>query len=333
MRGAVKYSKGLMHFQSLLILCLSAISLNTPLYAQNFTFDQWKKELMSEASSFLESEELRIEDLPSEALLIALYPKRLSVTVLSWVGAGGSLFLTLNATSVSAAEDVMNALDLEAEINGQREGEWIVGAWPFPIERERPSRGQHLLLAPWLTWRPLSFVEGTSWYKGDIPPIAIDERGHSLGYRVRYGRGTLTLLGDGDALSDQMRVIAENRRFSQSVMSMIASRTANDSERQYTRDHLPSDRLSITKKDLPAVYYVSPGGEILSTVEESSFTHHLKTLMKSLRAWVKDQSESMINLYNHLQYALFLLLGLTWLSLSRLFSQRKWKNKIIVRRR
>ena len=288
---------------------------------------------MSEASSFLESDELRIEELPSEALLVALYPKHLSVTVLSWVGAGGSLFLTLNATSVSAAEDVMNALDLEVESSGQREGQLIVGAWPFPVERERPSRGQHQLLAPWLTWRPLSFIEGSSWYKGDIPPIAIDERGHSLGYRVRYGRGTLTLLGDGDALSDQMRVIGENRRFSQSVMSMIGSRTANGSEGQFARDHVPPKPLGLSKKSLPVVYYVSPGGQILSTVEESSFTHHLKTLVKSLRAWLKERSESIINLYDYLRYALFLLLGLTWLTLSRLFSQRKWKNKIIMRGR
>ena len=88
----------------------------------------------------------------------------------------------------------------------------------FPSNRPHTSQLINYLLTPWITIDPLTFEEGSSWYKGEIPPIAIDEEGQSLGYRVRYGRGTLTLFGDGDALSDQLRQLAENRRFAQAII-------------------------------------------------------------------------------------------------------------------
>ena len=124
-------------------------------------------------------------------------------------------FVALNRSSIAGADTFLKALDLKVMTPNPSNGQ-IKGAWPFPKQSTKNSQFTNYLLTPWLTIDPISFQEGDSWYKGSIPPIAIDEYGHSIAYRVRYGKGILTLFGDADALSDQLSILSENRRFAQS---------------------------------------------------------------------------------------------------------------------
>ena len=312
------------------LLTLCSALLPALVNAQNFTYSQWRRELKNEAKSYKEREEVKVEELPQSSLLIALYPAQISIKILNWVGAGGSLFVTLNQSSVNAAEDVISALDLSVESNDQALSLDLVGAWPFPSETEHPSSGQHYLLAPWITWRPLTFKEGSSWFKGEIPPIAIDEQGRSLAYRVRYGQGTLTLFGDGDALSDQMRNIGENRRFTQSVMWMLSSRSTKE---QSEMDLIEGRDAGSTSESLGEVYFMKPGGLILSEAEEESIVYHIKELVKQLKTWWRDQSARSFSLYSYLRYTLLVLIGLSFIIFSRIAPRHLWQKKVLFRRR
>ena len=76
----------------------------TPLsFAKQTSFRGWITDLRKASSAFKSAQHIWIEDLDTNALLIAIYPKQLDVEVLNWVGKGGKLFVALNQESVVGA--------------------------------------------------------------------------------------------------------------------------------------------------------------------------------------------------------------------------------------
>ncbi len=301
-------------------LIFFVLSHNAYADSRSFSFSQWRGDLTSESLSFQHTDQLWIEELPPNALVVSLYPQKISVQILNWVGAGGSLFLTLNHATAEEARELLTALDLKVHPQSTAENIEVSGAWPFPMAYQKSTQGLNHLLTPWLTWRPLTFTEGVSWFKGEISPLAIDEKGRSLGYRVRYGQGTFTLFGDGDGLSDQMRVIPENRRFAQSVMWLISHPKRSGEQAE-------------TPQGLTEVFFVTPGGRVLSVIEEESFSHKIKAMIQGLKSWWAKSQLRHFNLYTHLRYALSgLMIFFLWI-LHRLTRSGDWKRRVILRRK
>ena len=287
------------------------------------SFKSWQKDLKDISASFEYVDKVWIEKIPQNALLMSLYPQKVSVKTLDWVGKGGHLFITLNYEGLPQTIDFLSALDLKPNPRPKDHlaSTALRGAWPFPSNRPNTSLLINYLLTPWITVNPLSFEEGVSWFKGEIPPIAIDEDGQSLGYRVRYGRGTLTLFGDGDALSDQLRELSENRRFAQAIIWWIS----HSNQLRSKGEEVVSSPLNII--------YVPPQGRLLSMVEEESFTHKVAMLLKRLNEWWEKTPLRSFNLYTHLKYILLGLISTLVFILYLLTRSGYWKHKIILRRK
>ena len=314
-------------------LCISLFTLIHPttVKAQDtFTYHQWERDLLSLKYDYQSLDELWIENLPSGSVVVALYPQSLSLALLDWVGRGGILFLTLNPESISIAQPLLTALDLKPHIPNDSPQQYIVGAWPFPKQKRKQNNTLHRLLTPWLTVNPLTFEEGDSWFKGEITPIAISENGYSLGYRIRYGQGTFTLLGDGEALSDQLRMLPENRRLAQAILWWLQYTVPKSS----TSDH-PSEALKNIRKNsstgLKKLFFLLPNSKLLSIEEETSLKHKLSTLFQDMKQWFSNFIFKQFNFYQHLHTTLVLVLLGLCIILYYFIRARSWAQKVILR--
>lgn len=311
-------------------------------YSMNYTaptFKAWTTDLEKNSSTFKRFQRVWIESLDSEALLIAIYPKQIDVEALNWVGKGGHLFLALNAQSVKGAQTFLQALDLKAipqkllaqnikasELAKKQQitkKQQIKGAWPFPSDHASASKFTNYLMTPWLTVDPLAFIEGSSWFKGSIPPIAIDEQGQSIAYRVRYGKGILTLFGDADALSDQLSILPENRRFSQAILWWITHPYPTKKQNTLSDSTQPTINIS----------FVDPQGKVISKVKEENLQHRLSELLQEIKNWWNEHPLWQFNLYSHIRY-LVIALSLTYLILLLwLGHSSSWQRLFILRKK
>ena len=285
-------------------------------YAQdsstNLPFKHWQSQLDENCATARVTHTEWVEDLKPDQLLISLYPKEMSVTVLDWVGRGGTLMLALDEKSVEGSESLLKALDLKVNsINEHQRG--LRGAWPFPQSQLGQKQTSSPFIFPWITWSPLTFQEGDSWLKEEIAPIAIDEEGRSLAYRVRYGRGSLTLFGDADALSDRLLLAPENRRFAQSLTWWI------------TKKSREQGRLCV-------LTWVNLRGSIKSRREEDSLSHQFHDVWTRFKKWWRDLTQSGDHTYKTLKILNVVLIFLFVIILNMLTSRRDWKRRFTLRR-
>ena len=275
-------------------------------------FRHWQSQLEESCATAQLSHIQWVEDLQPEQLLISLYPKEVSVTVLDWVGRGGTLMLAIDEDSVSGVRSLLKALDLSINsIKDDQRG--LRGAWPFPQSQLGQKQTSSPFIFPWITWSPLTFQEGSSWLKEEIAPIAIDEEGRSLAYRVRYGRGSLTLFGDADALSDRLLIAPENRRFAQSLTWWITKKSRDRGE-------------------LCVLTWVKLRGKVKSRKEEKSLNHQLNTMWSKIKKWWQELTQSGDHAYNTLKVLNVVLIFLFVIILNMLTSRRDWKKRFTLRR-
>lgn len=295
--------------RSLIMLC-AVVQLALASVTHASTFKRWRNQLSETCTFQRERTELWLEDLQSTQVLISLYPKRFSVTALDWVGRGGVLMLALNEEGVTGASALLKALDL-SPLTPQEGQRGLRGAWPFPQSRLGTQQTSSPFTFPWVTWSPLAFEEGESWLKQEIAPIAIDEEGRSLAYRVRYGKGIITLFGDADALSDDLLVSPDNRRFTQSLTWWLTKKRRDQSE-----------ECSIS--------WISVGGAFKSRAEEQSLKHRLQDWLQSLKAWWHKITETYSLSSAKVFYTLLILCFVFILNM--LTSRRDWKRRFTLRR-
>ena len=216
----------------------------------------------------------------------------------------------------------MKALDLKVITPSPLDGQ-IKGAWPFPKQSTKNSQFTNYLLTPWLTIDPISFQEGDSWYKGSIPPIAIDEYGHSIAYRVRYGKGILTLFGDADALSDQLSILSENRRFAQAILWWI------------THPYPAKIKSSsdINSKSQVKIHFIPPQGKIVSRLREEGLNHRLNEIYKQVKQWWNNHLIWNFNMYTHIKYLVISLCLAYIIILLWLNESPSWRSLFILRKK
>lgn len=275
-------------------------------------FKLWQNQLEESCAMGEVHQTQWVEDLQTGQLLIALYPQRLSVTVLDWVGRGGTLMLAIDEASVDGARPLLKALDLTVNPL-QEEQRGLKGAWPFPQSQLGQKQTSSPFIFPWITWSPLTFQEGDSWLKEEIAPIAIDEQGRSLAYRVRYGRGSLTLFGDADALSDRLLIAPENRRFAQSLTWWITKKSRDRGE-------------------LCILTWVKLRGVIKSRREEQSLSHQMNVFWTKIKRWWRELTQSGDHAYKTLKILNVVLIFLFVTVLNMLTSRRDWKRRFTLRR-
>ena len=285
-------------------------------YAQDTSsgspFKHWQSQLEENCATARVTDTEWVEDLKPDQLLISLYPQEMSVTVLDWVGRGGTLMLALDENSVEGSESLLKALDLTVNsVNEHQRG--LRGAWPFPQSQLGQKQTSSPFIFPWITWSPLTFQEGDSWLKEEIAPIAIDEKGRSLAYRVRYGRGSLTLFGDADALSDRLLLAPENRRFAQSLTWWITKKSRDQG------------RLCV-------LTWVNLRGSIKSRREEDSLSHQFHNALTRFKKWWRDLTQSGDHTYKTLKILNVVLIFLFVIILNMLTSRRDWKRRFTLRR-
>ena len=297
----------------------------SPSFSKQTSFKGWIIDLKKAASTFKSSQHIWIEDLDTNALLITIYPKQLDVEVLNWVGKGGKLFVALNRESVAGADTFLKALDLKVIVPQQMNQpmDQIKGAWPFPKQSVQNSKFTNYLLTPWLTINPLTFREGVSWFKGAIPPIAIDEYGHSIAYRVRYGKGILTLFGDADALSDRLSVLPENRRFSQAILWWIT----------HPYPSSPQDSTSIRSKSSININFIQPTGKVASKMNEERLNYRLNEFYKQIEQWWNEHPIWDFNVYTHIKYLVISLCLAYIIILLWLNESPSWRSLFILRKK
>ena len=161
---------------------------------------------------------------------------------------------------------------------------------------------------------PISFVEGNSWFKGGIAPVAIDERGRSVGYRVRYGKGSFTLFGDADALSDELLKVSLNRRFAKSLIWWLTKRA---------RDLGEPCRIA----------WIPPEGSVRSRREEQSLKVKIERLSQAIQEWWAQLSDHHRQVKRLLSSAYFGLALLFVFLINMLTSRREWKRGFIQKRK
>ena len=294
--------------------CLLVCSVHSHAQIHSLTspFKYWQSQLEESCAATQMNYIQWVEDLQPEQLLISLYPKEMSVTVLDWVGRGGTLMLAIDEDSVAGVSSLLKALDLSVNpIKDDQRG--LRGAWPFPQSQLGQKQTSSPFIFPWITWSPLTFKEGDSWLKEEIAPIAIDETGRSLAYRVRYGLGSLTLFGDADALSNRLLVAPENRRFAQSLTWWITKKIRDRGE-------------------LCVLTWVKLRGSIKSRKEEKSLSHQLNMFWSNIKSWWRELTQSGDNAYKTLKILNVVLIFLFVIILNMLTSRRDWKRRFTLRR-
>lgn len=276
------------------------------------SYERWYDLLSSRCVSIRQTHQVQLESLSTHQSIVAIYPKTVSVHILEWVGQGGSIFLTLNQQTVDGSRALLDALDLRP-IKSTLNTSGLRGAWPYPQSQLDQKGGSTPLLTPWITIDPLSFEEGNSWLRGGITPIAIEENGYSLAYRVRYGQGTISLFGDGDALSDQLLVLPENQRLSQSITWWITKPREGE-------------KMSCD------VIWLSTYGEIISSRDQLASSQRFKRLLREL----SETLSGWFDLRDHPQRSLYLgsfgLILFSVLGLIVLTSHKRWKRRYPLRR-
>ena len=297
----------------LLLVCLWLQVVPAQAILPSITFKQWQQTLSDQCASTQRAADAWIEELSKDQVVVSIYPQHVSARILDWVGDGGILFLALNHQVVSGAKELLVSLDLTPIPLNRDKDLGLKGAWPFPKSDLDARQSSSALLSPWLTHTPLTFTEGKSWLRGGISPIAIDELGRSLGYRVRYGKGTITLFGDGDALSDQLMITPENRRFSQSITWWLTKK----------RKH---------RRQQCSLLWIDTNGQLRSRQAESQLLHQLMEAWREFTQWLTQ----FINFSDHPKRSLYLasfilVLSITlWLSI--ITPRRQWRRRYPLRR-
>lgn len=295
---------------TLIVTLISVCSL--ALDARAASFKRWRAQLAESCTLRQESGELWVEELLPNQILVSLYPQKMSVTALDWVGRGGVIMLALDERSANGSQALLKALDL-SPIPLRDEQRGLRGAWPFPQSQLGAHQTSSPFTFPWITWSPLTFEEGESWLKEGIAPIAIDEEGRSLAYRVRYGKGIITLFGDADALSDQLMSASENRRFTQSLTWWLTKKKRDQRE--------------------PCIMsWVSTRGALKSRREEQSLKHQLSELGQDFKEWWREIAQAQIFDYQSLKIINLISILCFVLLLNMLTSRREWKRRFTLRR-
>lgn len=179
------------------------------------------------SQSAIKDEDILLKDSYQYTHIILINPEYVSHKVLSWIEQGGYLLIAWEYQGLHNSSMLMDYLDLdiipfqknsfELEILDQKYkvkpkfNDEIEGVWWHP---------QHQLsftLAPWLSYQPVAFKEGSTWFTKNIQPIAITYAGLSFAYRVKIGKGIFTFMGDSDAFSDQMLIIPQNEDMSEHI--------------------------------------------------------------------------------------------------------------------
>jgi len=119
---------------------------------------------------------------------------------------GARLLIALEPAAAERSERFLARLDLKRsppELDSSHE--LVSGIWWAEEARDQAH------LPPFIGVTMTQFIEGPSWYRHEINPTWLDERGRSLGYRVKVGRGSIFLFGDADAISDRLISVASNQ--------------------------------------------------------------------------------------------------------------------------
>ena len=292
---------------------LLLVALSTDRASATPKFERWLSEFEERCSQITRSREVWIETLQPRQLLITVYPERVSPLILDWVGKGGALMLTLDARSAPRAEALLKQLDLTVNFEESQDS-GIKGAWPFPQSQLGDMQNMNPFISPWMMISPVTFHEGSSWFKGGIAPIAIDESGRSVAYRVRYGKGSFTLFGDADALSDRLLDVSLNRRFAKSLMRWLTK-----------RDHAQGKLCSLR--------WISARGSVLSRREEGSLKSKLERFKRELISWWREATSPQDQFKRVLRLAYFILALFFVFLVNMLTSRQDWKRRFVQKRR
>ena len=144
---------------------------------------------------------ITLSELSAHKHLAMLNPNVVPHQLIEWVKKGGRLLIALEPEGARRSAHFLKRLDLsfDEDLGFDKEGvQQLEGLW-----WAQGTRGaEHL---PPFVGRGLTrFVEGSSWFEPELPPVWLDERGASLGYRVGLGRGTLILIGDSNTLQSDL---------------------------------------------------------------------------------------------------------------------------------
>jgi len=150
--------------------------------------------------------ELSLTELMEAERVVLLDPIAVPSELLELSKRGARLLIALEPAAAERSERFLARLDLKRsppELDSSHE--LVSGIWWAEEARDQAH------LPPFVGVTMTQFIEGPSWYRHEINPTWLDERGRSLGYRVKVGRGSIFLFGDADAISDRLISVASNQ--------------------------------------------------------------------------------------------------------------------------